>query len=181
MTFLQRIEERTEEILKKVHARYPQFKSYNFNSVIVKACTDHPHAIAEAHYYKNRIEYVHNYLDADFDYMLKEVVPHEIAHMVAAHMYGRWQKIASHGKEWRAIAIYLGATGKATAGSPQLINASRNMLTRKVKYYEYECAGEKFLVSGIMHNKISRGQARIHIPSRMKITINNFTGKMVIQ
>lgn len=49
----------------------------------------------------------------DAPFYMKDTVPHEIAHVVYASLYGfRSEDVKEHGKEWRAIFRSLGGTDK---------------------------------------------------------------------
>lgn len=174
MSHQNQIETRTDELLEKIYRSYPNFRQYHFRSYIELSRAKH---IAAAYYGENKIVYNKKYTEVDIDFILKEVVPHEIAHLLARFLYGQW--IRSHGREWRKLAQWLGSTGKACAASEQIMavaDANRNNRKR----YEYQCGTHTFTVSAIMHNKIKKGQKRRHIASGLPVTIANFTGRVVI-
>lgn len=109
MNYRQKIETRTAILLEKARAKYPEFKCKAIITRIANCCIDNPHAVAEATWWNYTILYNQKFFKVDFDIILSEVVPHEIAHIVAYQVYGT--DIGMHGREWRNIARFLGNSG----------------------------------------------------------------------
>ncbi len=86
---------------------------------------------------------------------IDEVVPHEVAHLVAYSHYGT--KIRPHGKEWQYVMCeVLGQKEARVTHQFQTENA------RTVRYFDYRCSCPDTIhrLSAIRHGKVSRRKAR---------------------
>lgn len=83
---------------------------------------------------------------ADF---IDEVIPHELAHLLVFHRFGR---VAPHGREWRwMMANVLHTEPRRTHGF--------DLATVRVNTYRYQCACQRHELTVRRHNRIVRGES----------------------
>jgi predicted SprT family Zn-dependent metalloprotease len=65
-------------------------------------------------WHKNIIVLSKFYLSLDMDWVMEEIVPHEVAHLIDIRMAHRRKKIVEnfHNDQWKEIAMFLGSSGK---------------------------------------------------------------------
>ncbi|MGF1701560.1 SprT family zinc-dependent metalloprotease [Photobacterium makurazakiensis] len=80
---------------------------------------------------------------------LNEVVPHEVAHLVAFKLFGR---VRPHGKEWKIIMADVFGVPPRTTHSFDVSSVQGNT-------YTYRCQCSEHQLTIRRHNKIQRGQA----------------------
>ena len=78
----------------------------------------------------------------DEDFLIKEILAHELAHIVTRAVYGN---VPSHGKEFRRIAKFMGCSGRASVPSDIVLDNSM-FKTRRKRFFTY--VNDK----GITHN-----------------------------
>lgn len=109
----------------------------------------------------------------NYDYMLNETIPHEVAHLA------QWIKpntrIKNHNKAWKRLCIMLG--GKGNTYHKMSLKGER-----KTKKYIYEVKGFKFEIGAIRHRKILNGLSyRITIDGeKIPFSYRNYTGEYVV-
>ena len=96
------------------------------------------------------IRYNPGLLESEGEAFLKQVVPHEVAHLVAKILYGN--RIRPHGSEWRQIMVALGANPERCHN----FDTSREPV-RRVRRFDYHCGCRTHLLSSIRHNRVMRG------------------------
>ncbi|OTA17083.1 SprT family protein [Xenorhabdus vietnamensis] len=80
---------------------------------------------------------------------IDEVIPHELAHLLAYHQFG---KVAPHGKEWRFIMeTIFEVTARRTHQFP--VHSVRS------KIFVYCCSCQQHELTIRQHNKILRGKS----------------------
>lgn len=109
-------------------------------------------------------------LHTDWDEMLNDTVPHEVAHCVVDQVWPH-ARTRSHGYEWQMVMRMLGLEP----------TRCHNMKVEKVRKhprkYIYECnCGEKLLTK-TRHNKLQRGFIYVCEDCRAQITLLNFKGE----
>ncbi|MBT1449375.1 SprT family zinc-dependent metalloprotease [Glaciecola sp. XM2] len=78
------------------------------------------------------------------DYFLSDVIPHELAHLVVFHHFG---KVRPHGREWQHVMQDVFAV-------PAQVKHQLDVTTIGIKSYEYYCACGSMLLSATRHNRI---------------------------
>jgi predicted SprT family Zn-dependent metalloprotease len=94
------------------------------------------------------------YMNQNFDAMLNEVVPHEVAHIVQFMKYPFAKQ--AHGPEWKRICRSLGGNGQRCTQNfdGEAAGIKKNKMTK----YEYTCACKQiFQISPQKHRKIQSG------------------------
>lgn len=96
----------------------------------------------------HRIEYNKEILELNgFDFVAKTLVPHEVAHILLAHLYytNRIPRHVHHGAEWKRLCVALGGDGKTRHSFkvPCSTSGKRQML------YQIRCpyCGHTFVVN----------------------------------
>lgn len=97
----------------------------------------------------HNLEFSIEAIGLDWDHMINDVVPHEIAHVVDAFIHG---KSSGHGKRWQRIAIKLGCSASTTHSMP----VTKARLT--TKYLYIGSLGNEHWLTKRMHNQIQRKQ-----------------------
>lgn len=118
------------------------------------------------------IEFSVDAIQKEWNDMIGDTIPHEMAHIVDCFVHGRPQQ--PHGPRWKSIARRLGCTGKRTHN----YNVEK---ARKTKQFQYEatCGSKVFLGTG-RHNKIQRGYTYKVSRTGGQIKKDGFTGKVVV-
>ena len=96
------------------------------------------------------IRYNPGLLAAEGDAFLRQVVPHEVAHLVARTLYG--PRIKPHGAEWRAVMTDLGAEPARC----HAFDTSAEPL-RRLRRFDYHCGCRVHRLTSIRHNRATRG------------------------
>ena len=88
------------------------------------------------------------------DRFVEEVVPHEVAHLIAYSHYG--SKIKPHGKEWKFVMCQV--LGMAAARVTHDFDVAP---ARRLQYFDYrcQCLHKRHRLSVIRHGKVKRGVA----------------------
>ncbi|WP_162622673.1 SprT family zinc-dependent metalloprotease [Salinisphaera orenii] len=82
--------------------------------------------------------------------MLRETVPHEVAHVAVHRRYGR--RVKPHGPAWRELMQSFGVPARACHRLP--VEPSRRM-----QRFAYRCGcAETAWLTTIRHNRVARGQ-----------------------
>ncbi|RTR40263.1 SprT family zinc-dependent metalloprotease [Shewanella canadensis] len=103
-----------------------------------------------AHLQLNKLRFNPVLLAENSDIFLKEVIPHEICHLLAYRLYG---KVKPHGKEWQSLMISVFGVQPSTTHS---------LDTQSVdgKKFEYHCGCGPVKLSIRRHNKVVRGETQ---------------------
>lgn len=73
------------------------------------------------------------FTETDLNYILNEIVPHEVAHIVCFWMCDHRRRLCDygHGEHWKKVAMALGASGESKINPPQDSKPKRT-------YYRYK-------------------------------------------
>ncbi|SFC16014.1 SprT protein [Marinospirillum celere] len=103
---------------------------------------------------RNRLRFNPVLLKENQEAFLSEVVPHEVAHLLAWQLHGR--KIKPHGREWQQIMQQVfELKPKATHQFDTRRSARQGYI------YQCACPGKEHALTVRRHNKILRGQRYI--------------------
>lgn len=120
----------------------------------------------------SKVSYNIHVFAQDMETFMRDVIPHEIAHVVCSFL--GWDK--GHGNNWKRVCRVLGGNGQRTY-SPEGIEFSG---TRTRKKYEYKATcGTIVLLSDVRHGKMKRGMSYSLTNTGGKVSYMNFTGKVV--
>ena len=92
-------------------------------------------------------------LAENFDHMLAQTVPHEVAHLVKSAVYSRGR---AHGREWASVMHVFGVPADRCHNYD-----TTNSITKTVKRFDYrcQCCGKTVQLTTIRHNRVLRGRA----------------------
>ncbi len=85
------------------------------------------------------------------DHFIRTAVGHELAHAVAALVYGR--KIKPHGREWQSIMVLFGLEPERCHD----YDLSR-VKVRRLQRFRYRCACREHELTSIRHRRIQSGE-----------------------
>lgn len=98
----------------------------------------------------NTLHFNLNYARQNINFILNEVVPHEVAHLVQFQLVG----YGSHDRHWKHLCLSLGGNGQ-TKFDNNIIGLTITK-KRKTKYYQYN-NGKEAIISSLDHKKIQSG------------------------
>ena len=88
----------------------------------------------------------------NWDEYMNQVVPHEVAHLIKEHIYGRGKgSLSAHGAQWKHVMVKLGVSPDRT----HTMDTSK--VARKMAKFQYKCnkCGTEIPVGAQVHKKIS--------------------------
>jgi SprT protein len=94
-----------------------------------------------------------------FEEFIENIVPHEMAHYCADHLYGiqttKSGRIQHHGIHWQHMMRVFGV-------EPERCHNLKYKTGRNLRRFEYTCeCGEKHMITSIIHNRIKRGKSYV--------------------
>lgn len=95
---------------------------------------------------QNRINFNPVLLEHNLDAYLKDVIPHEIAHLLVYQLYGR---VKPHGEEWQAMM-------ENVFKRPAKTTHNLDLGPLKLKTFDYECDCRTIALSARRHNSITQ-------------------------
>ncbi len=141
------------EVKHKVSTCYAQAESYYLKSFprpeVLLNLRGRSAGVAELQ--ANRLRFNQVLLDENYHVFLAEVVPHEVAHLLAWQLYGRG--IRPHGKEWQGIMRQVFNLTPATTHCFDVRRSARQDFV-----YLCACPDKKHHLSIRRHNRIRQGQ-----------------------
>lgn len=97
----------------------------------------------------NRLRFNPELLHRQPEEFIAEVVPHEVAHLVVWHCYGR---VRPHGPQWQAVMEQvLGVPARRT-------HSFEVTPTRRIKRFAYRCDCQLHQLTSIRHRRVLAGQ-----------------------
>ncbi|MCE0494135.1 SprT family zinc-dependent metalloprotease [Vibrio salinus] len=103
----------------------------------------------KAYLQKNEIRLNKRLFSDNYQAFIDEVIPHELAHLVAFQYFG---KVKPHGKEWKYIM-------SEVFGSPARATHQFDVSAVAGKQFTYQCHCSTHLLSIRRHNNVQRGKA----------------------
>lgn len=92
-----------------------------------------------------------------YDKMVSEVIPHEIAHLIANEKPLLGAK--NHNKVWKRICLSLGGTGERCHDFE--VTPARK--TRKSKQFIYQVGSKEVVLGCVRHNRLQKNEMRYHV------------------
>lgn len=140
-----RVEDRTRKLLAAARSRWPGRPIPN-----VRVSFDlRGHAAGEACLASRLTKYNGELLTRYGESFIHEIVPHEVAHIVAESVFGG--AIRPHGGEWKAVMRFFGA-------EPRIHHDFETTPARRLRLFAYGCAcGDIHHLSARSHRRILRG------------------------
>ncbi|MCZ2720305.1 SprT family zinc-dependent metalloprotease [Marinomonas sp. 15G1-11] len=137
---------RARAVLKTYHTLAENYFGREFELPIINF-KQKGRAAGTAHLSKNEIRLNYFMFQQNPDAFLEEVVPHELAHLIAFTLYG--PRIRPHGIEWKLVMI------RALSRIP---SRTHNFATPKPdQLFDYRCACQEHQLTIRRHNKILKG------------------------
>jgi len=104
-----------------------------------------------AHLHENKLRFNRELYQRNTEDFLQQTVPHEVAHLVAHHMFG--DRIAPHGQEWQLIM-------RGVYELPPLRCHSYEVKRRQVLRYLYRCPcpSSEFAFTPQRHSLVRKGR-----------------------
>lgn len=99
-----------------------------------------------AYLQKNEIKFNRTLLLENADEFIRQVVPHELAHLIVYQMFGR---VKPHGKEWQLVMNEIFKLSADTCHQFDIKNVQGET-------FEYRCACQTHFLSTRRHNRIVR-------------------------
>lgn len=113
-----------------------------------------------------------HYLDREFDWMMEEIIPHEVAHIIGFWLEDNGgQGTYYHDDRWREIAIFLGSSGEDRPRTPETYE-------HKSKYHYKTSTGRDLFLDQDKHDAL-QNQFRVFKDTRDggTITAAHYAGK----
>lgn len=105
-----------------------------------------------AHLQGNRLRFNPTLLAENRDDFLREVIPHEVAHLLCWHLFG---KVKPHGPQWQQVMT------QAFGLAPR-VRHSFAVDSVAPPTWRYRCHCQAHELTLRRHNKVCRGQVRYH-------------------
>ncbi len=105
-------------------------------------------AAGTAHLQENRLRFNPVLLAQEPEAFLAEVVPHEVAHLLAWQLHGR---VKPHGVEWQQLMVKV-------FDLPPKVRHSFDVSALAPKTWSYRCACQAHELTVRRHNKVVRGE-----------------------
>lgn len=118
----------------------------------------------------NKVKYNRYAIAQSFGYVYREVIPHELAHIVC---FCRPELGKGHDDGWKDVCRYLG--GEPTR---RVVGENIDLRLRIRKRYEYNVDGTVFTVTDYKHKDIQRGMKFVVKSSGALVLPKHFTGEI---
>lgn len=106
----------------------------------------------------------------DINALLSEVVPHEVAHLIAFQLGDM-----GHGRVWKRVCALLGGTGER-CHNLEITKA------RRTRMYVYKLiSGEEIKFKGAVHRNLVAGRSYILNSTKERVSVANYTGRQVME
>ena len=106
-----------------------------------------------AHLQQNRLRFNPVLLAENPEAFIREVVPHEIAHLLCFQLYGAGKQIKPHGLQWQAIM-------RNVFNLPPRASHNFDISSVTGKTFTYQCQCGPVELTLRRHNKVQRGESR---------------------
>jgi len=92
----------------------------------------------------------------NWDEYMNQVIPHEVAHLLKEHIYGRGPgRNSAHGYYWKKVMQAIGVNPDRT----HAMDVSKVAMPKAKHIYVCEGCGQEIVLSSVRHNKMLRGRA----------------------
>ena len=160
--------------LAKAREAYPLFTLQDADLPIVFVKNGRMAGMAKVewgvHQHTFNLEFSIEALDVAWDDMVKNTIPHEIAHIVDYFLHPR-KSSYGHSRIWRIICLTLGGNGNTYHN--YAVTKARTVT--KVRFRYVASCGTEVWVTKQMHNKIQKGSSRMLVSTRGRITAEHCT------
>ena len=111
-------------------------------------------------------------IEENFQQFISDTIPHEVAHIVTSHFFGRQRR--PHGDQWKYVMKHVYHVNPKRCHNLDTTNS----ISRHYQRYEYSCKCQTVHnLTKIRHNRIIKGTAGYHC--KICNTYLKFTGNMM--
>ncbi|MFT2111463.1 SprT family zinc-dependent metalloprotease [Marinomonas sp. 2405UD68-3] len=121
-------------------------------------------AAGTAHLQKNEIRLNYFMYQQDPHSFINDVVPHELAHLIAYTLYG--SAIRPHGREWQSVMLY------ALSCVPSRTHSFDTPTPKQAFQYRCECQNHSLTIR--RHNKILKGVVYVCKQCKSPLKVLNY-------
>jgi len=129
-----------------------------------------------AHYEMLELNFNARLLVDNWDEFMDQTIPHEVAHLLKSHMYGRGRGsfLASHGTAWKKVMRALGVEPDRC----HAMDVSKVQMPKAKHIYTCDKCQKELVISSVRHNKMVRGTKNYIHCRGYSLTHKKALGKM---
>lgn len=115
-----------------------------------------------------------NYLERVFEWVVDEIIPHEVAHIIGFWLDDNGKDgTYEHDSRWREIAIYLGCSGETKPEIPEEYFTSKEPVT----YHYRSSTGRDLHFGQDKHDALQKDYRVFKDTDGGRVTASNYVGK----
>ena len=146
-----KVEKRIDEVLATALRSYPKLDTFK-RPTVDYLCRGR--TAGTANYRNSHISLNSVLLNENIEHFIHQTVGHELAHLIAHHVYPYLRK--AHGPEWKQVMRFIGLS----ADRCHEYNVENATVKQKTKF-QYKCGCRNDIVFSIVrHNKVRTGKAK---------------------